>query len=1222
MKRLVLLWGIVFLVGLVCASGVQAGKPGRTNLFIRLAGSTGFSQAPVDVEVGDELNIEMFLEGRGESITGVDIFLEFDDSYLQLIPARTTPDIRPFTQGPYLRGTVAKNSTLGDAVGGGGNQFAFFQLQYNEDIAPSGFTGEQRAAVGDGVCATFKLRVIRKPSTVTSGIRVVRNSPTGSETGYFKKGDAGAVYNFNQITELTLSIRGLELDVDLPDLYLRPGQVDSTLDLDAFVDDDANPDSTLVWTNSVPVPDSIQVGINPTSHRVLVDTRIIEGVDTTNFIGISQVTFTATTAFNETVSDQIRIIVDTPPALLDSVIRDSVIFYEDRDTTFTLVAIDPDPGARLTFSTLSRPDDITPTITTQTVNGDTVFQTVTFTATNNFSGSGKVRFAVTDQFALADTIEVDAVVRPVNDPPQYLKAFPEIIIDAVGQHMLNLAEYVRDIDDPLPQLQFAFTGVDSVAFDVTANNERLIITPVRPFQGTRTATVVVTDTSNAVATQRITVRVNPPLDPQRPEITSSGLRVNVQAGGGPTTTNLDTIVQDIDTPDNLLTWTHSPISLVNVNATALSNRQFQVTAASDSIGYRTMTLRVNDPDQLADTLQVRVFSASIDTGIPVIGGLPSGITLVTGEQDTLNLDEYYYDADHSNGEVTWTAEHSNNLIVTIDPNSHMAIFQAADGASNIVEDVVLTVTDPEGKSASDTLQVTILDPGSVSIDFGILGGQLEIGVGADSLSLRQFVRIGNPDSLSWNATSRNTGVVFAQALGDQLLLIGLGVGNTRLILTATHQGSGRSARDSINVSVVIPATPDTLAVEDIGELNITAGRDTTIDLRSRIVAGNAANVAWSVGTNLNVAVEIDTLNQKAILRAPLDFSGNAGELVFLAHDVASGLTATSVASPVFVARGAIGSDLFKIEVIINPILKNFLDVFVRSRRALQGPPTLNVRVGEDPNTPRNNIPITPVELVANMWVGDLRLSNETTGIVELTTTGITQETRVGLLDTLRLNIERASVRSTFNMSLGEVAVTLPAGGVDAPSAVALIPDRRDDALAKPVANNLEPVTDTYMIYAPQARVARSGEIAFALSYIPENAGVYREDATTGKWHRVGGEVKDGLLLAEFDAFGRYGVFVDLNPVSDFKLYQNFPNPFNPQTSIRFDLSEADQVQLVIYNALGQEVRQLITGFLPSGRHVISWDARDNFGRGVSAGVYVYQMRTSKSAITRKMILLK
>jgi len=153
----------------------------------------------VNAEVGEIIEVELFIEGRGESIIGANVFLEFDDRYLQLIPAVAVPELTPFQQGTFLIGTVFGNNTLGDTVGGNGSVF------YNEQI-PVGFQGEQRAAIGDGVLATFKLRIVGNPRDTKTIVRLVKQSPTGSESGYFVKDDPGAIYAFRENQDLDIRI--------------------------------------------------------------------------------------------------------------------------------------------------------------------------------------------------------------------------------------------------------------------------------------------------------------------------------------------------------------------------------------------------------------------------------------------------------------------------------------------------------------------------------------------------------------------------------------------------------------------------------------------------------------------------------------------------------------------------------------------------------------------------------------------------------------------------------------------------------------------------------------------------------------------------------------------------------------------------------------------------------------------------------------------------------
>ena len=87
--------------------------------------------------------------------------------------------------------------------------------------------------------------------------------------------------------------------------------------------------------------------------------------------------------------------------------------------------------------------------------------------------------------------------------------------------------------------------------------------------------------------------------------------------------------------------------------------------------------------------------------------------------------------------------------------------------------------------------------------------------------------------------------------------------------------------------------------------------------------------------------------------------------------------------------------------------------------------------------------------------------------------------------------------------------------------------------------------------------------------------------------------------------------------SVFKLEQNYPNPFNPTTYISFSLPKESNVNLDIYDILGNKVENLINGKMSSGNHQISWSAA-NF----SSGIYFYTLKTDDNTMTRKMILAK
>jgi hypothetical protein len=92
--------------------------------------------------------------------------------------------------------------------------------------------------------------------------------------------------------------------------------------------------------------------------------------------------------------------------------------------------------------------------------------------------------------------------------------------------------------------------------------------------------------------------------------------------------------------------------------------------------------------------------------------------------------------------------------------------------------------------------------------------------------------------------------------------------------------------------------------------------------------------------------------------------------------------------------------------------------------------------------------------------------------------------------------------------------------------------------------------------------------------------------------------------------------------NQFELYQNYPNPFNPITTLRYDLPEQANVNIIIYDMLGRQVRTLINQTQDAGFKSVIWDGTNEFGKTVSAGIYLYQIKAKGFVQTRKMILLK
>jgi hypothetical protein len=87
--------------------------------------------------------------------------------------------------------------------------------------------------------------------------------------------------------------------------------------------------------------------------------------------------------------------------------------------------------------------------------------------------------------------------------------------------------------------------------------------------------------------------------------------------------------------------------------------------------------------------------------------------------------------------------------------------------------------------------------------------------------------------------------------------------------------------------------------------------------------------------------------------------------------------------------------------------------------------------------------------------------------------------------------------------------------------------------------------------------------------------------------------------------------------TNFQLFQNFPNPFNPTTVIRFAVSATTNVELKVFNILGQEIQTLVNEAKPPGRYDLAFNAGS-----LASGVYFYRLKSGGSIVTKRLVLLR
>ena len=140
------------------------------------------------------------------------------------------------------------------------------------------------------------------------------------------------------------------------------------------------------------------------------------------------------------------------------------------------------------------------------------------------------------------------------------------------------------------------------------------------------------------------------------------------------------------------------------------------------------------------------------------------------------------------------------------------------------------------------------------------------------------------------------------------------------------------------------------------------------------------------------------------------------------------------------------------------------------------------------------------------------------------------------------------------------------------------------------------------------------------------------DASDSEWiafyDEYGVEAKRGDTWTDEGLFHEDGVSISVLQLDEvtipdlYQLHQNYPNPFNPVTTLRYDLPENALVNITIYDLMGHNIRSLVNSRQTAGHHSIQWDATNNLGEPVSAGMYIYRIHAGDFVGMKKLILMK
>ena len=301
----------------------------------------------------------------------------------------------------------------------------------------------------------------------------------------------------------------------------------------------------------------------------------------------------------------------------------------------------------------------------------------------------------------------------------------------------------------------------------------------------------------------------------------------------------------------------------------------------------------------------------------------------------------------------------------------------------------------------------------------------------------------------------------------------------------------------------------------------------------------------------------------------------------------------------------------------NPALSQYLDIYVLSDTALQGPPALAV----GGNT------LTVTQTSAGVYRGSYQLT--ASGTVTITASALDPGgNTLSAQRTFQATLLKQGVAQTISSPEGDASVSVPAGALTEDTWFTVVPgenaggDIRSRVFTVGPAREFQSPLTVSMRYDP-AWVAEGRE---------GSLNIVRSDGSGWVPLESRVDVQHRSVNAHVSSLGTFAVAVNGNAGAGitpetFRLAQNYPNPFNPVTSIEYTLREPAHALLRVFDVAGREVATLADGNEPAGNYRISWDGRGRGGEAMASGVYFYRLSILQSGrttytSTKKMLLAR
>jgi hypothetical protein len=817
----------------------------------------------------------------------------------------------------------------------------------------------------------------------------------------------------------------------------------------------------------------------------------------------------------------------------------------------------------------------------------TITATTTYKYTDNFNGQVKLRVTDNEQATSTDTKSVSiANVAPT--------------AEAGGP-------YSGEINKPV-QLSGSATdpGNDVLTYQWDLDNDGIYETvgqsPQVSFKtgSTHIVKLKVTDDDGGDGTDEAQVIIS-----NEPPVVSNVPSQTINEGETFNSINLDNYVSDPDNSDEEINWSTQGMNNLSIS---IVNRVANISVVNPEwSGSETITFTATDPGGFSDNTST-VFTVRPVNDPPVVTQIPNQTIEEGGTFNNINLDDYVSDPDNSDGEITWTATGQTQLIITI--NQRVASIQAPNSDWNGMENVTFKATDPGGLFGSKVVTFKVNPVNDSPVVSKILDQQIDQTETFATFDLDDYVNDVDNDKneLTWthNATQ---------------LVVNINVTTHETsVSVSNNQWIGS---ETITFTAKDPAglTGQNLATFTVGDFNdpprVTQIPDQTfyengiftaihLDLYVNDPDDKDSEITWTWrGDNYLVFQEI---NHILTISVPDTEWAGTEILTFIATDP-GGKKDSCIT-------------IFKVLPVNDPPVIGYIsDLYFPEDDSLRIRRSDLLAIVQDIDSPKESIQFFILNTVRTHYLID-PLNNDLIIYADANWYGL--ETVVFQVIDDKGGFSSRNVNLVVQSSPDRpspFSLQFPIGAAfeESPDSIQFIwqksidfdPDENpiyqwslsQDVLFGHVMDQYNNLVDTFFVFNPHS-----------LSH-----GTYY-------WRVIA-----------FDPTGRYtrstnvGVFkvgsTDVKQIADnmpdkFALFANYPNPFNAETNITFQLPKRCNVRLSIYNNLGQLIYTLFDNDLSAGIYTKTWHAIDMAGKPVTSGVYLYKLETEDFKEVRKMLYIQ